>query len=160
MAVVAGDGVRNDLGGVGAEIEAGEAVVVRGRVVTPSEAWWARSPVEQCWEPIQRVLSSAKSILVWLPSEMEMGALAVWVARLMQSEIAGEESVGLELLASEIEGAAVGEAAVAPPGMGMLAMTGVGVGSGVGMTLTVSAPCWRKVTLAVLPPHSGPQLRT
>ena len=47
-----------------------------------------------------------------------------------------------------------------PPGTGMFPVTGEGAGAVVGMLLMSSEPCWKMVTLAVVPPHSGPQLRT
>ena len=62
----------------------------------------------QYWEPIQRVLSSAKSILVWVPSEMEYVPVTVLVAR-DGGEEAGEEAVGLKLLAGDVESGAVGD---------------------------------------------------
>src|ERR1700677_1897640 len=52
-------------------------------------------------------------------------------------------------------------ASVSPPGMGTVAVTVVGAPGGTGAPLWMMIPATgKKLTLACVPPHSGPQLST
>src|SRR3984957_11343182 len=52
-------------------------------------------------------------------------------------------------------------ASVVPPGTGTVEVTAVGAPDGIGAPLWMMIPATgRKLTLACLPPHSGPQLST